>query len=297
MTGRVRIPGIVDLVRVDDPAAIRQLASDRRLDRGYKPVGPLFNRLLTSRIVGLLSFHGEPLPTMRARDDKGRAADQEKLAARLDADASLWGEATVEALAACVRGQSPEADIGPLAQQAVGRLFASNYSGTPETWRAAVRLDAAVRSRNPLAWLLEALSGRARKARDRLAAAVAGDAAGIHATGIAVHNIVASLQRMRAAYADRELRQRLTPDAAALRSLVAPAGVLRQATMPAGTAVGSLNQGTLVMYELQAATQRSFDPHLAFLDETWSACPASQIVMSLLRAVWERACSVPEPVS
>ena len=47
---RLRIPALIDLMRVSDPALIADLAQDRRLDRQYVSRGPLLNRILTGRI-------------------------------------------------------------------------------------------------------------------------------------------------------------------------------------------------------------------------------------------------------
>src|SRR5215470_16259094 len=96
-----------------------------------------------------------------------------------------------------VRGASGAPALGPATQQAIGRLFATDYKASPESWAAAGVLDAAVHTRNPLRAILLHLSGRLQRSRRLLADLAHGDLAGVHATGIAVHNLVRGFERMR----------------------------------------------------------------------------------------------------
>jgi hypothetical protein len=182
-----------------------------------------------------------------------------------------------------VRGKTGADDIGPAAQQAVGRLFVEDYIGDAESFQAAQDLDDAVRTPNPIRWLALHLMGKLRRARRLLAQRVGGDLAGVHGTGIAVHNIVRGLQTMRELWRSEP---RPSPDAAVRACLYAPKTVLRQATSKGGTAIGDVRPGTLVLVELDRLRAVSPDAEAVFMAGTWAECPAGAFVAALLRAVW-----------
>jgi hypothetical protein len=286
----LRIPGLVDLIRVDAGADIRALADDTRLDRRFEPRGPLINRLLIDRVRSVMRLDGAPLPSVAPRQDRARASAQDALRRRLDPAGGkpLWDDETIAGLAAAVRGNAGAPALGPAAQQAVGRLFAAEYRGSSESWEAARVLDTAVHTRNPLQWIHLRMSGRLAQARRLLAALVNGDRAGVHATGIAVHNLVRGFERMRELWAARGWRTRSIDEIVA-QCLFAPPSVLRQATMPGVTIAGEVRAGTLVMLELDAARARTPGPELEFMLGHWAQCPAAAFVPALLRAVWERS--------
>jgi hypothetical protein len=285
----LRIPGVIDLMRVDTSADIRVLADDSRLDRRFEPRGPLINRMLVQRIRSVLRVDAVPLPSVAPREDRARASAQEALRRRLDPAGGkpLWDRETIAGLAAAVRGSAGAPELGPAAQQAVGRLFVSDYRGSSESWAAARVLDTAVHSRNPLELVVLKLSGRLERSRRLLAALVDGDPAAVHATGIAVHNLVRGFERMRELWA--EPRWRSSADAVVAQCLFAPPSVLRQATVPGATVAGAVRAGTLVMLELDAARERSGGADIEFMVGHWAQCPAAAFVPALLRAVWGQA--------
>ena len=287
----LRIPGLIDLVQVDARSDIRSLANDARLDRRFEPRGPLINRILVGRIRSVMRVGGMPLPSVAPRLDPERARTQDALRRRLDPGGQmpLWDEETIAGLAAAVRGKAGAPEIGPAAQQAVGRLFSADYRGSRESWEAARVLDDAVHTRNPLRSIFLQLSGRLRRARELLSKLVGGDFAGIHATGIAAHNLVRGFERMRELWRERRWRVRSSADAVVAQCLFAPPSVLRQATMPGATVAGTVRPGTLVMLELEAARERTPGPDVEFLAGSWAHCPAAAFVPALLRAVFERA--------
>jgi hypothetical protein len=288
----LRIPGLVDLIRVDVGADIRALADDSRLDRDFEARGPLINRLLIDRVRSVMRLDGAPLPSVAPRQDRARASAQDALRRRLDPAAGkpLWDDETIAGLAAAVRGDAGAPAIGPAAQQAAGRLFAAEYRGSNESWEAARVLDTAVHTRNPLQWIHLRMSGRLAQARRLLAALVNGDRAGVHATGIAVHNLVRGFERMRELWAAPSWRTRPADEIVA-QCLFAPPSVLRQATMPGVTVAGEVRAGTLVLLELDAARARTPGPEVEFMLGHWAQCPAAAFVPALLRAVWERSCA------
>jgi len=283
----LRVPFLIDLKRVDSNADAHAVALDQRLDRDFVARGPLMNRLLIGRIKGVLRVNGKPLPTIMPRGDAERARSQAALHQRLDpAKGPLWDEETLARLVAAVRSRSGAETIGPAAQQAVGRLFSNSYVGDAASFQAARDLDDAVRSANPLRLIKLHLMGGLRRSRRLLAERVGGDLAGVHGTGIAVHNIVRGLEHMRELWC-REPRP--GADDAVGACLFAPNTVLRQATTKGGTAVGDVRPGTLVLVALEKAREASPDAQTVFMAGTWAECPAGAFVAALLRAVWEAA--------
>src|ERR1041385_7570809 len=247
----VRIPFLIDLKRIDDKPAIAAVALDQRLDRDFAARGPLVNRLLTGLISGTLRVDGKPLPSVAPRGDQERARNQAALHQRLDpAKGPLWDDATLGRLVAAVRGTAGPETIGPAAQQAVGRLFDKAYVGDAESFSAAKDLDDAVHSVNPIRLFQLHLMGQLRRSRRLLTERVGGDLAGVHGTGVAVHNIVHGLEHMRVLW---RKAPRPSTDEAVRACLFAPKSVLRQATGKGGTAVGDVRAGTLVLIELEKA--------------------------------------------
>jgi hypothetical protein len=293
MARRIRIRGIIDVVRLDDPAEIAAVAEDPRLDRHFAATGPLLNRFIARRVRRVLHVDGTPLPSVAPRAAAQRADRQAALAARLDG-VLAGGTPAAEhlgVLAEYVRGEADEAALGPAAQEAIGRLFVADYAANAETWRAACILDAAPRNRNPLraiGWMLTDAVARSRRV---LAQAVRDDPAGVHATGIAVHSVIRSLRAMRALWRDTAAGGRPAADVAVARSLRAPETVLRQWVAPSSTLIPGLPAGVLTMFELDAARPRA--PDIAFMAQSWSRCPATAWTGALLHAVWERAVGGP----
>src|SRR5262249_61798351 len=174
-------------------------------------------------------------------------------------------------------------------QHAVGRLFVADYRSNSKSWAAAVTLNTAVQTRDPVRSLFLILSGRLKRARALLAEMVGGDLAGVHATGIAVHNLARGFERMRELWSDPHRRVRSATDAVVAQCLFAPPSVLRQATMPGVTVAGAMRQGTLVVLQLDAAHERTPGPEVEFMVGSWAHCPAAAFVPALLGVVWGRA--------
>jgi hypothetical protein len=283
----IRIPFLIDLKRVDSEPDIRAMALDQRIDRDFVSRGPLVNRFLAGRVSGALRVDGKLLPSIAPRGDAERARSQAALHKRLDpAKGPLWDDGTIGGLVAAVRGSASADTVGPLAQQAVGRLFNKNYVGDAASFQAAKDLDDAVRTFNPVRLFKLKLLGQLRRSRRLLAERVNGDLAGVHGTGIAVHNIVHGLQHMRELWG---AQPRPSADDAVRACLFAPQRVLRQATAKGGTVAGEVRPGTLVLLELEKAREASPGAETVFMAGTWAECPAGAFVAALLRAVWEGA--------
>lgn len=284
----IRIPGLIDLVRTDEPDEILTLSRDPRLDRRFEAKGPLLNRLILRRIRRVLQSGGRPLPPVAPRDDSDRQAAQQALEAKLGAPGAPADEESLAALARYVRGEASERTLGAAVQQAVGSRFAPGYRGDARSWKAARVLSGSVRPFRPMA-LIWRLSGKLRRSRAHLAELVDQDRSGVHATGIAVHNLVESLRRMRDLAAVGGALGRYAPEEAASLSLAAPDSVPREATERGTNAVTAYRQGTLVLFQLEKARERTLRPDMAFMTGGWSRCPAHSWVQKLLAAVWERA--------
>jgi hypothetical protein len=280
----IRIPFLIDLKRVDHEADIRALVPDQRLDRDFVSRGPLVNRMLLGRINGALRVDGKPLPSVAPRGDQERARSQAALHARLDpAKGPLWDDETLARLVAAVRGGAG-ADIGPAAQQAVGRLFDKDYVGDADSFQAAKDLDDAVHAVNPIRLFVLKRLGQLRRSRRLLTERVNGDLAGVHGTGIAVHNMVRGLEHMRELW---RRAPRPSADDAVRACLFAPNTVLRQAAAKGGTIAGDVRPGTLVLLELEKARAISPSAATVFMAGTWAECPAGAFVAALIRAVWD----------
>jgi hypothetical protein len=290
---RIRIPGLVDIVQSDAAAEIMSMARDQNLDRAYSDHSIPANARVLQRVHDALQIDGKPFPTVAPRCAAGRAETQDALWKRLAALAPAYsaGPASLEPLAAFVRGAGEPDACGPLVQQAVGTLFAADFNATPESWNAALVLDKAPRTLNPVLLAAWAATGEVDKAKRLLAGMVGGDLAAVHAIGIAVHNIVKGVNLMRQLYCEPSSRAGLTPDSAASSCIFAPEKILRQPIAPENSTSGELETGTLIILQLQAAHSKAPDADLAFLRGTWSQCPAEGWVPALFEGIWRRACS------
>jgi hypothetical protein len=295
MTRRIRIPGVVDLLRIDEPEVITQVSREQRLDRDFVEAGPFLNRYIARRVRQILQVDGTPLPSVAPRDYVHRAEKQAALEESLKQLLANGEPAPdhLDALAAYVQGVGGDATVGMAAQEAIGRLFVPDYRASGKTWRAACVFDAAPRNFNPIRGIVWALTAAVWRARRTLARAVKDNPAGMHATGIAVHSLVRSLKAMRELWHEAGARDRLSADAAVVRSLRAPEQVLRQWAAPAVTGLGEMRPGALTMFQLDAARTRAPGPDIVFMSESWSRCPATLWVAALLRAVWTRATAAP----
>ncbi|RKR37429.1 hypothetical protein [Paraburkholderia sp. BL17N1] len=290
------IPGLVDVIKVDQPAGILQIARDGTLDRAFGSGKPLLNRLLVRRILGVLSYKGHRFPTMSARKAIGREIQQDALWHKLNAAAPdiRAAPADLEPLAAWVRGTNTDVAVGPLVQQVIGRLFSPTFEAGEATWAAAQVLAASLAPGNALRNLAWKVTGKVTRAKALLVSMVGGDLAGVHAVSVAIHNVVKGLNHMRGLYLDASVRQTLTAEVASHRCLFAPGVVLRQATSSGSVGGCPYSAGTLLLLELEKARQTSGDESMIFLADTWSRCPAEQWVPAMLEGVWRRATSARE---
>ena len=284
MARRISIPLLADLVIVDRPDDVQSMADHDALDRRFVDTGPFLNRALAARIRHGLRVGHTRLPSALVREDATRLAQADALSERLVPGA--WDEASLRALAEFVEGRTRR-PLGELVQEAVGRLFKPNYVATKETWQAAQAMEAHLRSWNPITRIIADIRGELRNAQRVLSEGVAGDLAGVHATGIALHNLLPAMEQMRSDWRNQELRDDLAPMQAAMRALEAPQMVVRQATRPSDSIAGTLNEGTLVLLSTRKAGKYNAD--VSFLSNSWSRCPADQLVPAMLAEIWRLA--------
>ena len=289
MARRRRIPGILDILVVDDVNEIAKLLDDRQLDR-VPPTGPLANRIIVRRIRNLLSIGAAPLPALSSRFDDARRQAQAENAERLNAAALMVGKIPARESAPIVdyiKGGSDRDAAGMALQAVTGRLFSPDWRPDEAAFNAAVMVNQSLASRNPFRWIIDRLTGRPRRARDGLAVRVGGNPYALHATMIAIHNLLVTVDRLRELYS-RPAASSVGADEALARSLAAPETLMREALRPGDTIAGAVAGGTLVTVNLRKATDDRLLPASTLLDGHWSACPASGYVKALVKEIWRR---------
>jgi hypothetical protein len=288
---RHNIPGFLDVFEVSDPSEIEAVNNDPRIDRQFDSRTCPFNWFLVKRSLSVLSYKGNRFPTMKPRDSTARKSDQQALWNRLSlkVPAMKLGPEQLEPLSHWVRGYGAEESLGPQAQQILGRLFSETFVATPESWDAASTLVSAPRSPNVPKLIWWVISGKVRRAKRQLAGMVNNDLSAVNAIGIAVHNLVKSLHRMRSLYSDKNLRLTLSPLDAVNRCLVAPASIYRQATVAGELKGNRFSKNSLFILNIGQAAQIEGAGRLVFMRDSWSSCPAEQWVPAMLEGVWLRA--------
>lgn len=284
---RLHIPGIVDLLRVDSASAINEIADDVRFDRRYVARGPLLNRIILRRVRRVLALDGLPLPPVAERGAVRPLPSQLQTEAKLNAliNAGIKGP-DVDALSAYVRGEGDKKRIGALAQQVVGHLFEPMFRADAQSWAAAKVMGQAPSSFNPVKRLYWWVTGAIDKARALLADKINNDPVALHATGVAIHNLVDAFIKMRALYGDAATRDHHSVEAAVALSMVAPRQVLRQPVQAGLCAQGEFTANTLVLLQLQKANAADPGYDTSLMVGSWSQCPAHRWVPALLGAVW-----------
>lgn len=288
---RKYIPGVADLYEVSDLGEIETVNKDARVDREFSARTCPVNSLLVGRALKALSYARHRFPTISPRGSVERKAKQEALWRRLNLrvpDVKL-GPVELEPLADWVRGHGTEGSVGLWAQQILGRLFSDTFVATPGSWDAALTLVQAPRSFRKFLW--GSVTGKLGRAKKLLANMVGDDLSAVNAIGIAVHNLVNSLRRMRSFYADTNLGRSLSPSEAAKRCLVAPVSVMREATVDGEINGNAFAKGSLFVLNIGTASKLEGAGALVFMSDSWSSCPAEQWIPAMLEGVWVRATS------
>ena len=288
---RHHIPGVLDVFEVSDPQEIEAINADPRFDRKFDSRSCPLNWLLLKRSLSVLSYAGNRFPTMKSRESISRKSDQQALWNRLSLRVPQvrLGPEELEPLSEWVRGHGTEESLGLRAQQILGRLFSETFVATPESWDAATTLVKAPRSSNVFKLIWWNLSGKIRRAKRQLAGMVNNDLSAVNAIGIAVHNLVKSLRRMRQIYSDQKLRMTLSPPDAVDRCLTAPVSIYRQSTVAGELNGHQFSNGSLFILNIGDAAKMEGARRLVFMGDSWSSCPAEQWIPAMLEGVWLRA--------
>jgi hypothetical protein len=284
----IRIPGLLNLVVVKKPAEILAVNAAAGVDRPLSGRGGLVNRSIGNKLKPFQAPTGEVWPAFCSRLDPQRIAHQNEVAAKLsDVPAQLRrvsGE--IGELAAYVRGKETARPVGMVVQQAVGKLFFEDYRASPESHDAAQTLSAWLKA-GPLKTLVLRLSGKMQAAVDAVLTHARGNTACAHGTGIALHNIVESVELMRKLAGSR-LRQ-LSPEEAAAQTLRAPPRAVREARDSVRVGNVRARERSIILLSVESARQHGSDPGIAFFAGQWNQCPAHAFVPALLAEIWKTA--------
>jgi hypothetical protein len=281
----------MNVFQVSDPKEIKALSNDPTIDRQFETRTCPFNWFLLKRSLSVLSFEQRRFPTMTPRHSTARERYQNDLWRRLSNDCAdiRTGPGELAPIATWIRGAGSDDEVGILTQQLLGRLFKSDFTATAESWDAARVLVAAPRSPNLPKVLWWFVTGKVRLAKRLLADKVDKDLSAVNAIGIAVHNVVKGLRRMRVLYADAGMRNALSAEDAASQCLFAPVSVYRQSIAPGKIGDCSFPKNSLFVFNIGEASRMQDGRALVFMEESWSRCPASLWVPALLEGVWKRA--------
>jgi Animal haem peroxidase len=292
MARRFRIPFVANLAIVRDDAEMARLNNEPAIVRHVSGRGGLLHRLIHARIEKTLRVDAtHRLPVFEARDNAERAevqAETEKRLTRLEGTKEPFDLRAIASLANFVAGEKPEQPVGVTVQQLVGRMLVDHYEATPESY-AAARDVAAVVSSCPVTALrvmVWKLTGRLARSKALIWRLASNDPTVIHATAIAMHAVVDSLERMRKAMRT-DVWDTPAHEAAAL-ALAAPQQLIRECPMGMDGHDG-LRPNTLIMFKLRKIHANSGNNDLAFSARQWSQCPAHAIIPRLLADVWTAA--------
>jgi hypothetical protein len=285
MAMRIPLRPFADVLVIDDPVQMAALNDHANVSRHISADGGGLHPLVRAWIYGTFSADGRPLAVVTARGDAARATRQVALERRLKhIDPDRDG---VTALARYVAGATPGDEVGVVAQQVVGRLFDETYTATAASYRAAQELF----TLSPRHLLTGLLRGRRAANRALLWSKAGGDLECLHATGVAIHGVVATLKRMRKRAHERGGSQGIEADAAIVHALVTPSMLFRSCTEDTTVAFlrEPLRRGTLIVFRLRAMYKAAAATDLGFSRSQWSQCPAHEAVPRLLMAVWDEA--------
>lgn len=277
-----------DVVSVDDAVLIRALNNEEHIDRQFR-LHHFLNRFKIRRTLKNLSYKNIRFPHLLPKNDALRIQRHTNLWDLFSAKAAVMrdGVEELEPIAKWIRNEGPQAEPGILAQQVIGHFFNPSFMATDETWQAALVFhEDAVMDSLPK-WLWWQLLGKAATAKKELAAAVQQDIVAMHGIGVAVHNLVASLHKLKELYNDSS-NKNISPDEAVAITLAAPPVVLRQALANGAVAGCPYAKFTLFLFQLKEANSRGDAKDLVFMSNSWSRCPAEQWIPAVIAGIWTR---------
>jgi hypothetical protein len=294
---RLRLGTLFDVLLVADRDEIGWLNEHADVSRALNPDASLLHRVMHRRLTVDLGFDGKVLPVFLPRSDPRRVERQRLLETELDGTRGLPGTERND-IADYVRGKKYFSEIGVVVQEWCGKLFFPNYHGSGELYDAA-KLLATWPSELPWQAWFARLSGRLGNAKVAISTAAHGDLYCVHATSIGMENVARSVRKLRMTALDPRKKE-LSPDQAVRECLAAPPAVLRgcSRSIEAPFLERPLTERTLLVFLVAQSFARTGDLDDAFLAESWSRCPAHEVVPEMLRAVWYAAQEEPkqEPI-
>jgi hypothetical protein len=285
---RLRFFDLFDVLLVSDPEQIQWLNQQPSVTRPIDGSLGFLHRFIQQRLREDLGFGGKELPVFRARSDAEREQKQKQLEVRLEGLRGAPGEDRDD-IAGYVSGHKQVPEIGVTVQHWCGRLFSSRFMSTGDTYEAG-RMLAGWASAPPWQTWKDRVTGRLTRAKSLLLAAAEGDLHCVHATSIGMENVTRTVRKLRKA-ARQSDKQMLTPDEILRECLVAPPAVLRGCSEQLSVPFldQPLTKRSLIVFLVARAYSISGDLDVAFLSDSWSACPARRVVPEMLRAVWHAA--------
>jgi hypothetical protein len=162
------------------------------------------------------------------------------------------------------------------------------FHATTESWEAALIFHEDASSTNLLKMVWWQLLGKARRAKKLLGSMVNEDIVAMHGIGVALHNLVASVHKIRLLYEDSTTKKSLTPEKAVDLNLSAPPVVLRQASSKGSAGGCPFSKFTLLMLKLKEANQDNKAKDLIFMTNSWSRCPAERWIPAVIAGIWTK---------
>jgi hypothetical protein len=285
---RLRIRNLIDIVFVSDSKQIAWLNQHPAVTRPTDPSRSWLHRILDRRLRLDLRIDGKPLPVFQPRSDERRAERQKALYAAFETLHGLPGDER-DLIADYLSGDKHLPEIGLVVQQWCGRLFSDRYRSTHDTY-AAGRLLAGWASAPPWRTITDRLSGKLAYAKAVLAAAAGNDPHCVHGTSIGMENVARTVCKLRKASLQVD-RQTTAPADIVRECLVAPKLVLRGCDDVVGAPFlgHPLTQRSLIVFLVARAFAASGDIDVAFLADSWSACPARRVIPEMLCTAWRTA--------
>ena len=281
---RIRFFHWLDILLVSDPEEIRWLNQHPDIVRPLDSSAGLLQRWMNRRLLQDLRFECGVLPVFLPRTDLLRARRQLELTQKLDEPLSAESDPALESLASYLSKGEGDSSIGALVQEWCGKLLSPRYRASATSYEAG-RLIAGWPSAPFWKTMRARRRGSLESAKAELSRAAEGDLHCVHATSIGMENMTRSLRTMRK-LAEQKGFGALSSDAVMSRCLHAPPALLRacEGEVHAPFLSRPLQRRSIVVFLLARAYRKSGDPGVAFLEGTWSACPARQIIPQTLLA-------------
>jgi len=290
MAIRITIPGIIRLAWVTDPDEVVAANDCGAVQRSLSGLGGLVQRSIAAKLAVFRTPEGDVWPAFRDRADPLRMRSHDDLEEALSHTRTLLKRVAPEtgALATYIRSGKSNRPPEIIVQQMVGRLFFPDYAASEESYDAACTLQTWVSS-GPIKSYLLKCCGKVQRALDSITALSRGNTSCAHATAIAMHNIVDTIERMHRLAKTSGHLERLSPQEAIASTLRAPKQVVRE-TRDGGRVCGKrLDARTLVVLRLETARRQKPEGGIEFFANGWNQCPAHAIVPALLAEIWKRA--------